>query len=122
MNRICGGSRLERSSLGLQGRSVIRVRPLATIRDVHHAAVAVTVGIRQVIIVEVEHVHVHMQTFLVRCPQSEEWYTIMLPLLALVHAWLVPPRAGLVRVSHAQRRADLAAMCDMMPAINFSAD
>ena len=48
----------------------------------------------------------------------------MLPLLALVHAWLVPPRAGLVqpRFSHAPRRADLAAMCDMMPAINFMSD
>ena len=45
----------------------------------------------------------------------------MLPLLAL-HAWLVRLRAGLVRVSHAQRRADLAAMCDMMPAINFMSD
>ena len=45
----------------------------------------------------------------------------MLPLLAL-HAWLVRLRAGLVRVSHAQWPADLAAMCDMMPAINFSAD
>ena len=51
------------------------------------------------------------------------WYT-MLPLLALVHAWLVPPRAGLVqpRFSHAPRRADLAAMCDMMPPINFMSD